>query len=113
MGPDVGLTDFDRPAAASWKKDRIGGIYDPPHGVADQRGAEAAALRHSHSQGAKVRRVFGSRSLNSPCRCVARTIASCTSGVTSSHGGDTSMSIRWKRRNGCGEHLTAARKLGH
>ena len=44
MGPDVGLTDFDRPAAASWKKDRIGDIYDPPYGVADQRGAEAAAL---------------------------------------------------------------------
>jgi hypothetical protein len=63
------------------RSDRIGGIYDPPFGVADQRGAEAAALRHSHSQGANVRRVFCSRSLNSPCHYVVLTIASCTSGT--------------------------------
>jgi len=28
-----------------------------------------------------------------------------------SHGGNTSISIRWTRRNGCGEQLTEARRL--
>jgi hypothetical protein len=31
--------------------------------------------------------------------------------VTNSHGGNTSMSIRWIRRNGCGKQLIEAQKL--
>jgi hypothetical protein len=33
------------------------------------------------------------------------------SAVTNSHGGSTSMSIRWTRRNGCGEQLIETRML--
>jgi hypothetical protein len=42
------------------------------------------------------------------CRLHHREI---TSAGTNSHGGSTSMSIRWTRRNGCGEQLTEARRL--
>src|SRR5260370_32545949 len=47
---------------------------------------------------------------NSPSHSTGFFIASFTSGVTNSHSGNTSLSIRWTRRNGCGEH-TEARRL--
>ena len=48
---------------------------------------------------------------NSPSHSAGFITASFTGAVTNSHGGNTSMSIRWTRRNGCGEQLTEAQKL--
>jgi len=48
---------------------------------------------------------------NSPSHSAGFIIARFTSAVTNSHGGNTSMSIRWTWRNGCGERLTKTRKL--
>src|SRR6478672_10693809 len=49
--------------------------------------------------------------MNSPSHSAGSTIASFTSAVTNSCGGDTSTSIRSTPRNGCGEQLTTTRKL--
>jgi hypothetical protein len=49
--------------------------------------------------------------MNSPCRFAGFTIANSTGAATNSHGGSSSMSIHWTWRNGCGEHLNAARRL--
>src|SRR5258705_13063677 len=48
---------------------------------------------------------------NSPSPSAGFIIASFTSAVTNAHGGNTSTSIRWTPRNGCGEQLTKTRKL--
>ena len=49
--------------------------------------------------------------MNSPYRFAGFTIVSSTGAAMNAHGGSISMSIQCPWRNGCGEHLNAARKL--
>ena len=49
--------------------------------------------------------------MNSRCRFAGFTIVSSTGAAMNAHGGSISMSIQCPWRNGCGEHLNAARLL--
>jgi hypothetical protein len=49
--------------------------------------------------------------MNSRCRFAGFTIVSSTDAAMNAHGGSISVSIQCPWRNGCGEHLNAARKL--